>query len=100
MNPYKKRKSHFSYMQEGGMPMEQQAPVDPSMAQQAEPDAAQQVMQAIIEMLQQGASPEQVVEQLVQMGLSQDQATQAVQLVMQQAQVGQQMRMGGFYRSK
>lgn len=63
----------------------------------------QQIMQQVAQALQQGAQPEQVMEQLVQMGISQDQAQQLIQIIMQQMQggVGQQPSMqmyGGAYK--
>jgi uncharacterized protein (DUF433 family) len=51
---------------------------------------AEQIVQAIMQMLQQGMQPEEIVAQLVQMGLPQEAAIQAVQMVMQQSQQGQQ----------
>lgn len=73
--------------QEGGM-------------QQQQPDP-QQVMQGVATMLQQGAQPEQVAKQLVEMGIPQEQVIQIIQAVMQQLQGGQEpqqqpMRYGGF----
>jgi hypothetical protein len=67
---------------------------------QAQPDP-QQVMEGVAQMLQQGAQPEQVAQQLVQMGIPQEQVMQIIQVVMQQLQGGQQeqqpaMRYGGY----
>lgn len=52
-------------------------------------------------MLQQGAQPEQVAKQLVEMGIPQEQVIQIIQAVMQQLQGGQEpqqqpMRYGGY----
>ena len=73
--------------QEGGAP------------DQAQPDP-QQVMEGVAQMLQQGAQPEQIAKQLVQMGIPQEQVMQIIQTVMQQLQGGQQeqppMRYGGY----
>lgn len=78
----------------GGMPEEQAAGQDQQ----------QQLMQQVAQMLQQGAQPEQVLQQLVQMGIPQDQAQQLIQMIMQQMQGGgaQQppMRMGGMTNKK
>ena len=70
------------------------------MQQQQQPDP-QQVMQGVATMLQQGAQPEQVAKQLVEMGIPQEQVIQIIQAVMQQLQGGQEpqqqpMRYGGF----
>jgi hypothetical protein len=80
--------------QDGGMQQQQQQQPDP-----------QQVMQGVATMLQQGAKPEQVAKQLVEMGIPQEQVVQIIQTVMQQLQGGQEgqeepqqqpMRYGGF----
>lgn len=85
------------YFQEGGeqdqmggqMPM----PQDQSAGQDAK---IQQVMQQVAQMLQEGADPQQVVEQLIQSGIPEEQAIQMIQGVMQQMQSGQpQMKSGG-----
>jgi hypothetical protein len=73
---------------------------DGGMQQQQQPDP-QQVMQGVATMLQQGAQPEQVAKQLVEMGIPQEQVIQIIQAVMQQLQGGQEpqqqpMRYGGF----
>ena len=56
-----------------------------------------QLLQQVAMMLQQGASPEQVVQELVAMGMPQEQAAQMIQMVMQQApqQEQQMMQEGG-----
>jgi len=61
--------------------------------QQQAQGGEEQIVQAITEMLQQGMQPEEIVAQLVQMGLPQEAAIQAVQMVMQQSQQGQQQQM-------
>lgn len=70
-------------MQEGGemMPQEQE----------------QQIMQMVAQLLQQGASPEEVVQQLVSQGVPQEMAIQAVEMIMQQSQGQEQapMQQGG-----
>jgi len=60
--------------------------------QQQAQGGAEQIVQAIMQMLQQGMQPEEIVAQLVQMGLPQEAAIQAVQMVMQQSQQGQQQQ--------
>jgi hypothetical protein len=57
-------------------------------------DPMQQVMQMVMQALQEGAQPEQVVEMLVQQGIPQEEAMQMVQMVMQQAQA---MKYGGLF---
>ncbi len=67
-------------MAQMGMPMPQQAQQQaPQQGNQQE-----QVIQMIMQALQQGASPEEVMGQLVQMGIPEDQAMQIVDMVMQQ----------------
>lgn len=64
-----------------------------------EQDAMQQMMQGVAQMLSEGASPEQVVESLIQQGLPQEQAVQIVEAVVQQMQGGQPiMKRGGKYQ--
>ena len=72
------------------------------MQQQAAPqqsgggmDQQQQVVQAIMQMLQQGMDPNQIMQQLVQAGLPQQVAQQLLQAVIQQVQGGGQEGMGG-----
>ena len=55
--------------------------------QQGGPD---QMMQDIAQALQQGAPPEEVMKELVQMGMPEEQAQQIIGAVMQQLQQGQQ----------
>jgi hypothetical protein len=61
-------------MQEGGQIQAQQ------------PDQMQQVTQMIMDSLQQGVSPEEVAQQLVQMGIPSEQVMQLIQAVAQQMQ--------------
>ena len=49
-------------------------------------EGQEEVMQGVMQALQQGASPEEVVQMLMEQGAPQDQAVQIVQAVMQQAQ--------------
>lgn len=85
-----------AYQMGGGM--EQQA------AAQGGGDQQEQVVQFIAQALQQGADPQEVLQQLVEAGIPEDQATQLIQAVaeqmqqmMAQPQQGQQpmMKMGG-----
>lgn len=69
------------YFQEGGE------------MQQGQEEVIAQVQQA----LQQGAAPEEVLQQLVQMGIPEDQAAQLIQGIMQQMQQQPQMQKGGTY---
>lgn len=72
------------YYQEGGM--------QPGMEQTQGGDIQQQVAEAI----QQGASPEEVMQQLIQMGMPEDQAMALVQGIMEQMQPSTpQLKRGG-----
>jgi len=62
--------------------------VDGGAPQQGGEDQQQQLMQQIAQALQQGMPPEQVMQQLVKMGMPQDQAQQIIQMIMQQMQGG------------
>jgi hypothetical protein len=75
--------------QMGGEMAPQQAPQQQAPQQQAQ-GGEEQIVQAIMQMLQQGMQPEEIVGELVKMGLPQEAAIQAVQMVMQQSQQGQQ----------
>lgn len=72
-------------LQTGGIPPEMQQ----AMMQQQAPapeqggGGAEQAMQQIAQMLQQGMPPEQIIQQLVQSGVPQEQAVQMVQQVAQ-----------------
>jgi len=74
---------------------------DGGMQEQAAPQQ-EQIMQGVAAMLQQGAQPEQVAQQLVQMGIPQEQVMQIIQAVMQQMEGGEEqpiqpaMRYGGY----
>jgi hypothetical protein len=63
----------------------------------------EQIMQGVATMLQQGAQPEQIAQQLVQMGIPQEQVMEIIQTVMQQMEGGEEqtmeqpaMRYGGY----
>jgi hypothetical protein len=84
------------------LPKEVQAKIMSNMYQEGgmepEADPAQEMMQQVAQMLQQGAQPEEVLQMLVEAGIPEDQAIQLVQAVMQQMQAPQdtpQMRDGG-----
>jgi hypothetical protein len=63
----------FKKMQEGGQMQQQDS-----------------IQEQILMMLQQGATPEQVLQQLISAGIPQEEAIQAIQMVMQSAQQGAQ----------
>jgi hypothetical protein len=85
--PIKKYGGEFKSYEDGGEMMQQQmAPEQQEMLQQ--------VQMFVVEMMQQGAQPEQVVQELVQNGVPQEQAVMLVEQVMmqmQQQQVPQEM---------
>lgn len=90
----KERAEELISMQMGGM---QSAQEEVQEGQQSNPQEEQgevsqeeQIIQMIMQSLQQGATPEQIVEQLISMGLPQEQAVQVVQMVIEQAQAPQQ----------
>lgn len=66
------------------------------MFQNSNPYALQNTNDALIsqvmQMLQQGAPPEQVLQQLVEMGMPQDQATSLLQSILEQSSQSMQMR--------
>jgi len=84
----RKRKGQLSDQEEMGMAqMGMQAP------QQGVPQEGgqeEQLMQMVAQALQQGASPEEVMQKLVEMGLPEEQAMQLVQMVAEQMQGGQE----------
>jgi len=88
-------------MQGQGMTPDMMPSMDPSMMQQG---GEQGMEQMIAQALQEGVSPEEIVQALTQQGLAPEQAEQAVMSIaqqMQQMQQGQQgqepmMRRGGF----
>jgi hypothetical protein len=85
----RKRKGQLSDQEEMGMAqMGMQAP------QQAAPQQGgneqEQLIQMVAQALQQGASPEEIMQKLVEMGLPEDQAMQVVQMVAEQLEGGNQ----------
>jgi transcriptional regulator CtsR len=86
-------KKFGGYYQEGGM---QSGMEEGQGMEQQGAGQEQQMMQEVAQMLQQGADPQQVIQQLVQMGVPQDQAVQMVQAIMQQMQGSTpQLKRGG-----
>ena len=78
-------------MRRGGYMYQMGGEMAPQQAPQQGGDQ-EQIMQAIVQMLQQGLQPEQIVGELVKMGIPQESAIQAVQMVMEQAQQSQGMQ--------
>lgn len=74
--------AYGGYYQEGGEEMMQQ--------QQGAASQQEQVIQFIVQSLQQGMAPEEIMGQLVQAGIPEQQAAQLVQAVMQRMQQMQQ----------
>ena len=70
-------------MQDGGFSQSEQMP-----EQQGQEE---QLMQAVVQMLEQGATPEEVMQQLLEMGVPEEMGAQMIQSVMQP----EQMREGG-----
>ena len=62
-------------------------PGQPGQAQQGGQE--EQLLQQVMQALQQGAKPQEVLQQLVKMGLPEEQAAQLIQGIMQQMQGGQ-----------
>jgi hypothetical protein len=80
-------KKFGGYYQEGGM--------QPGMEQQGG-SQEEQIMQQVAQALQQGMSPEEVMQQLIQMGMSEEQAVGLIQSLMQQMQPSTpQLKRGG-----
>ena len=74
----------------GGAPQGPQGPQGPPQGpQQGPPQELQQIIAKVIEALQQGMQPEQIMQQLVQLGIPEEQAMALLQKVMQDVQ-GQQ----------
>jgi hypothetical protein len=77
------------FMQEGGaMPMQ-----GGMEGQEGGGDQMEQIIMMIVEALQEGMAPEEIIQALVQMGIPQEQAVQILQAVMEQLQ-GQAGGMG------
>jgi hypothetical protein len=74
---------------EDGMMMPEGQPQEQMPQEQGQDQQMQQVVQMIAGMLQQGANPQQVLEELVRQGVPQQEAEQLIQMVIQQMQ-GQQ----------
>jgi hypothetical protein len=85
----RKRKGQLSEQEQMGMAqMGMQAP------QQGPPqqggDQQEQIIQMVAQALQQGASPEEIMQKLVEMGIPEEQAMQVVQMVAEQMQGGEE----------
>jgi len=83
----------YYYADGGGMPpdqggMQQGAPAQDQPQQGGGDEQMQQVIQFVMQALQQGMPPEEIVKKLVQAGVPQDQAGQLVQAIMQKMQQG------------
>ena len=77
------------YFQEGGMQSQAEEVQEGSMSNLQEEQgemSQEQVMQQVAQALQQGVDPNQIIQQLMQIGVPQDQAVQMVQGIMQQLQ--------------
>ena len=72
-----------SKKQEGGMSPEEQAAMQ---QQQGEQDQMQKIVQGVVTMLQQGTNPQEVFQQLVEIGIPEQEAQQLIQTVMSQLQ--------------
>ncbi len=95
------------YYQEGGEAMDEQMEGEDEGAEGESP-SMEQIEDQVEQALKQGADPQQILEQLVQMGMPQEQAIQIIQEIMQEIQGGEtemeapeqgtpQMRAGGKY---
>lgn len=82
--------------QQGGIQSQQEEQMEGSNSNPQEESGEidmNQIAQQIAQALQGGADPQQILQQLVSMGLEQNQATQLIQGVMQQMQTPQQEMM-------
>ena len=95
------------YYQEGGEAMDEQREGENEGAE-GETPSMEQIESQVEQALKQGADPKQVLEQLVQMGIPQEQAMQMIQEILQEIQGGEtgmespeqgtpQMKKGGEY---
>jgi transcriptional regulator CtsR len=92
------------YYQEGGEEMDEQMEGEDEGAE-GETPSMEQIESQVEEALKQGADPQQVLQQLVQMGIPQEQAMQMIQEILQEIQGGEtqpeapEMKDGGSYLS-
>ncbi len=90
-----------TYQEGGEMPVESQEA--PQEAQQHPQEQQEQMIQQVAQALQQGTNPQEILQQLVQMGVPQNEAEQLIQGIIQQMQGAQQepqqpvMEEGGTY---
>lgn len=86
------KKHHGFHKAEDGMQMQQQQPIAQGTPEQGGQKQMEQLMAMVAQALQQGASPEQVLQMLVQQGVPQQVAQQVIAQVMQQLQGAQQQQ--------
>lgn len=95
------------YYQEGGEEMDEQMEGENEGAEGETPNM-EQIESQVEQALKQGADPQEVLQQLIQMGMPQDQAMQMIQEILQEIQGGEtgmespeegtpQMKKGGKY---
>lgn len=77
-------------MQQGGMQSEQEEQMEGQMSNPQEEQGEVSPEQMVAEALQSGAAPEEVLQALVEQGMSQEEATALIQAVIQQLQGGGQ----------
>lgn len=81
--------------QDGGETLEQ--PMQEGMPQEQQ-EMVQKLSQMVIQALQQGMQPEQIIQMLVQQGIPEEAATQVVQMVLQHMQGSEQSQPGQQYQ--
>lgn len=89
------KRGNGELLDDNGKPMKQEGG---EMQPQEQPeDQMQQIMQQVTQAIQQGADPNQVVEHLIQMGVTQDEAVALIEQVMAQGQPQEEamMQIGG-----
>ena len=90
------------YYQEGGEEMDEQMEGEDEGAEGESP-SMEQIESQVEEALKQGADPQQILQQLVQMGIPQEQAIQMIQEILQEIEGGEteseapEMKNGGSY---
>jgi hypothetical protein len=90
-NAFRQGGEFYSY-EEGGMmeqPISPEQQMSPEQGQEQQ-QVIQQIQMAVVDMLQQGVQPEQVMQELVQQGVPEEAAMQIIQDVMMQMQGQQQ----------
>ena len=90
------------YYQQGGEAMDEQMEGEDEGAE-GESENLEQIEDQVEQALKQGADPQQILQQLVQMGIPQEQAIQMIQEILQEIQGGEtemeapEMKNGGSY---